>query len=100
MNHKVVWSPLEEKDFEEILFYLQKNWDPSVIESFILITETLIEQIRLNPKQFPLIYKKKNIRKCVMTVHNTLFYRFGKESIEILRLFDNRQDPKKLKFVY
>ena len=58
----------------------------------------MVYQISINPKQFPLIFKKKKIRKCVMTKHNTLFYRENKDNIDILRIFDNRQDPKKLKF--
>jgi len=33
-----------------------------------------------------------------LTKQNTLFYRENKDSIDIIRLFDTRQDPKKLKY--
>jgi len=33
-----------------------------------------------------------------VTKQNTLFYREVEKRIEILRLYDTRQDPKKLKF--
>jgi len=98
MPKKVIWSPLSEKDFDSILEYLQSNWDNKVVHNFIEIVDELLTQISNNPKQFPVIQKKKKIRKCVITKHNTLFYRDRKEFIDILRIFDNRQDPKKLRF--
>jgi plasmid stabilization system protein ParE len=98
MYKTIIWSPLAEKDFTNILLYLQEHWNEDVLENFIDITDELIEQIILNPKQFPIIHKTKKIRKCVLTKHNTLFYRIGNESVVIMRIYDNRQDPKKLKF--
>jgi len=96
MPKQIIWSPLSENDFISILEYLQENWGDKVVQGFFEITSSTIAQISANPKQFPLILKSKKIRKCVLTKHNTLFYRVGKDSVDILRLFDNRQDPKKL----
>jgi hypothetical protein len=70
-----------------------------VSENFIEITDESIKQIIINPKQFPIIKKKEKIRKCVLTKQNTLFYNIGRQSINILRIYDTRQDPKRLKFV-
>jgi len=98
MPKQIIWSPLSENDFVSILDYLQKNWDKKVVENFIEITFSAVSQISINPKQFPLIYKNKKIRKCVLTKHNTLFYRERKDFVDILRMYDNRQDPKKLTF--
>jgi plasmid stabilization system protein ParE len=99
MHRKLIWSPLAEKDFANILQYLQLNWENKVLESFIDITDRMISQILLNPKQFPIIKKKHKVRKCVLTKHNTLFYKIGLHSIYILRIYDTRQNPRKLKFV-
>jgi plasmid stabilization system protein ParE len=98
MPKQIIWSPLSENDFVSILDYLQENWDDKVVQGFIGIITSSLSQISINPKQFPLIYKSKKIRKCVLTKHNTLFYRDRKDSVDILRIFDNRQDPKKLLF--
>lgn len=98
MTKQIIWSPLAEKDFNSILDYLQNKWDNIVVRKFISITFELIHQISVNPKQFPLIYKTEKIRECVLTKHNILFYRENKTTIDILRIFDNRQDPQKLKF--
>ena len=98
MHRKVIWSKLAQNDFENILEYLHKNWDAAVLVNFIDITDIIIEQIKSNPKQFPLINKKYKVRKCVLTKQNTVFYRICKGNINILRVFDNRQDPQKLRF--
>ncbi|MDP4227341.1 MAG: type II toxin-antitoxin system RelE/ParE family toxin [Bacteroidota bacterium] len=96
MPKQVVWSPLSEGDFAMILDYLYKNWDEKVAIQFINLTESILGQIAINPRQFPIINKKKRIRKCVLTKHNTMYYRDGKSQVEILRIFDTRQDPNTL----
>ncbi len=98
MPRQVIWSPLAENDFASILQYLQENWDSVVVSKFIELTDEIIKQVTINPKQFPVIQKSKRIRKCVITKHNTLFYRERKYYIDVLRIYDTRQDPKKLKF--
>ena len=98
MPKKIIWSSLSEKDFSGIMSYLNEEWDAKVSKRFLDIIEEILEQISLNPKQFPLINKKRKVRKCVITKHNTLFYQDRKEYISILRIYDTRQDPKKLKF--
>jgi plasmid stabilization system protein ParE len=98
MPKQVIWSLLSDRDFNNILDYLLENWGSKVVTRFIDIVEDLIEQISLNPKQFPVIHKKLKVRKCVITKHNTLYYRDRRDYVDILRIFDNRQDPHKLKF--
>jgi len=39
--------------------------------------------------------KRKDIRSIILTPHNQIFYRYQENKIEILCLFDMRQDPKK-----
>ena len=96
MPEKIIWSPLAEKDFADILEYLDKEWGWKIANQFIDLLEQVLEQISINPKQFPVIFRKKKIRKCVLTKYNTLYYRFGKDRIDILRIYDRRQDPEKL----
>jgi plasmid stabilization system protein ParE len=98
MHKQIVWSPLAESDFAKILEYLNKKWDEKVTNHFIDLTEELIGQISNNPRQFPVIYKKEKIRKCVLTKHSTLFYRDSKSRVDILRIYDTRQDPETLTF--
>lgn len=98
MAKPIIWSPQSEKDLEKILVYLAKEWEESVSLKFLDLIDTLLKQIALNPRQFPVIYKPLNIRKCVITKHNTLYYRNKRSVVELVRIYDNRQDPDKLEF--
>ena len=98
MPKRIIWSPKSAQDFENILEYLEKNWDGSVALKFIELVDILLVQVSINPKQFPLIHKKLNVRKCVISKHNTLYYRNRRDYSELLRIYDNRQDPNNLKF--
>jgi len=98
MPKQIIWSPLAERDFSNILDYLDKHWERKVTANFLDLTDNFINQISQNPKQFPLIHKRKGIRKCVITKHNTLFYRDKRAKVDILRIYDTRQDPNTLTF--
>jgi plasmid stabilization system protein ParE len=98
MPKPIIWSPLSESDFAKILEYLNKNWDEKVTNQFVDLTENILKQISINTKQFPVIHKKEKIRKCVLTKHNALFYRDNKTQVDILRIYDTRQDPNTLTF--
>jgi len=98
MPKEVIWSPLSETDLGNILDYLQKEWNNEVVIGFLDNIEILIDQIAVNPKQFPLINKARKVRKCVINKQNTLFYREHKGFVELLRIFDTRQNPRKRKF--
>jgi plasmid stabilization system protein ParE len=98
MTKRIVWSPLSEKDFSNILNYLSSNWDQKVSVHFITLTQNALQQIATYPKQFPLINKIDRVRKCVLTKHNTLFYRENPTQIQILRIYDTRQNPNDLCF--
>jgi len=99
MSKPVIWSPRSEQDFSTVLDYLSQHWENKVALKFIDITDLMVRQISINPKQFPVIHMKKKIRKCVISKHNSLYYRERKDFVDILRIYDNRQDPRKLKFV-
>ena len=98
MPRKIIWSPKSEEDFENILEYLSKEWDAEITLKFVDLIDILLIQISINPRQFPLIHKSLNIRKCVISKHNTLYYRNRRNHIELLRIYDNRQDPESLRF--
>jgi plasmid stabilization system protein ParE len=98
MLREIIWSPLAEKDLGNILEYLSENWNQRVITRFLNKIDIATNQIAKVPNQYPIINRNLQVRKCVVTKQNTLFYREIEKRIEILRLYDTRQDPKKLKF--
>jgi plasmid stabilization system protein ParE len=98
MLNEIIWSPLAKEDLDNILGYLNKNWSNKIALNFIDILDGYLWQIAINPKQFPIINQNLKVRKCVVTKHNSLYYKQNNDRIEVLRLFDNRQDPDKLRF--
>ena len=96
MAKNVIWSPAAEKDLETVLDYLQSKWSNQILNRFINKIDDNIGLIIDDPKIFPLINHRLKIRKSVITKHNTLYYRETAKSIQIVRLFDSRQNPKKL----
>jgi plasmid stabilization system protein ParE len=98
MAKRVIWSPAALNDLENILDYLNHNWSETIVNKFINNIDDNIGLIIEDPIIFPLINDELKIRKSVITKHNTLFYRETSSEIQIIRLFDSRQDPKKLVF--
>ena len=93
----VIWSPSAQNDLENIADYLIHDWSIKVVTTFLERLNRIIEQIRVNPGQYPLIHRTLDVRKCILTKHNKLYYRIKSKQIEIIRIFDTRQDPDKLK---
>lgn len=96
----VILSPSAKADIENISQYLNQEWGKSVLTKFLFKVKWIINQIVINPLQYPVINSKLKIRRCVITKQNTLFYRLVNGKIEIVRIFDNRQDTNKLKIIF
>lgn len=63
MPKKIIWSPQSESDLLQIIDYLNENWEGKVAIKFIDIIDEIINQISLNPRQFPVIQKRKKNKK-------------------------------------
>ncbi|MFW5890221.1 MAG: type II toxin-antitoxin system RelE/ParE family toxin [Marinilabiliaceae bacterium] len=93
------WSKEAEDTFDEIIEYLEDNWTEKEIQNFVRKAHKVIEQIENNPYQFK-ASRFQEIRKALITKHNSLFY-FVNEADKVIELYtfwDNRQNPKKLKY--
>jgi len=97
---KIVWSKQAKIDYYKILDYLLEKWGIGVLASFIAKTDEMLEAIKKQPKSFIESAKKKNVRKALITKHNSLFYKIKpfKKEIVLLAFWDNRQNPQKLKY--
>lgn len=97
MSRKVIISKTAEKKLELLFGYLLENWSVTVKKEFIKKLDSSIAVIQNQPEIFPESKKGKGLRKCVITEQTTLYYRYNSERINIVTIFDTRQDPKKLK---
>ena len=59
MPKQIRWSLLSELDFSNILEYLEIEWGKAVVNKYIDRMEDSLNQIRNNPRQYPLINKKR-----------------------------------------
>lgn len=93
----IVWSPRADADFDKIIDYLLLEWGETVALDFADEVNKVLLVVSLMPELYPTVNKRK-VRKAVVVKQITLYYRFDEEMevIRILRLWDNRQDPKKL----
>lgn len=97
MIRKVKFTKLAEFHLAQIINYLDKNWPQEVRKVFIQNIEKSILLISKYPEAFPISKAKSGLHKYVLTPHNTIYYRINKDQIEIIMIFDNRQNPAKLK---
>jgi plasmid stabilization system protein ParE len=83
-------------DLDSVTFYLFENWGLHVLENFLALYEAKIRLIAEYPARYPFIYQALELRKAVLTKHTIILYREKPEHIEIISLFDTRQDPAKI----
>jgi plasmid stabilization system protein ParE len=94
----VFLSELAEFKLLKLSDYLLENWNLKVRNDFIQKLTAKIEQIAKQPESCPQSSDFKGLYKCVVTKQTTFYYRinFIENEIEIITVFDTRQNPDKL----
>ena len=82
---------------DNISLWLSEKWNLKVLGNFLNLYEAKIAVIARHPTRYPLIQHSTGLRKAVLTKHNIILYREKEELIEIVGIFDTRQDPKKIR---
>jgi plasmid stabilization system protein ParE len=95
-GYKIDWTNHALIELKETFDYLETNWTEKELNKLGLEIEKTLELISINPELFPKTRKKKNVRRVLVTKHNTLYYRTSNKKIEILSFFSNRKNPNKL----
>jgi plasmid stabilization system protein ParE len=93
---EIFLTAVAESNYEAITDYVFEKFGAIVTNNFIerfweaclLISET--------PEIYPFANKAKQIRKCVITKHNTIYFKEYADAVRVLVIFDTRQDPEKL----
>lgn len=97
MVYSIVFSERASKELNSTFKYLEENWSVKIAKEFSATIDIKINFIKSNPYQYPPFKNKKEIRKCVVTEQISLFYRILNDEVQIITLFDTRQDIEKLK---
>ncbi|GAA3612015.1 type II toxin-antitoxin system RelE/ParE family toxin [Flavivirga aquimarina] len=96
---KVFLSELTENKLLKLSDYILENWNLKARDKFIEKLTEKIKQISKQPESCPQSSEFKGLYKCVVTKQTTFYYRISTElnEIEIITIFDTRQNPNRLK---
>lgn len=97
MVEEVIWSAEAEDQFKKIVSYLSENWSDQEIENLIKETVRAIEYITSYPRMFRET-KRRNVHEVLLTPHNLLQYHISGNRIQIVTIWDTRQNPRKKKY--
>ena len=92
-NYTIFWTDEAIRNFENIVRYLGREWSNKEISHFKDVLNKRLSLIQKYPELFPASSKAPNLRKAVLSKHNSVFYKIADKEIFILHLFDNRQNP-------
>lgn len=95
---KVYLSELAENKLLLLVDYLLVKWNLKVKNDFIEKLTQKIEQISNQPECCPQSKDFLGLYKCVVTKQTTFYYRIflDENEIEIITIFDTRQNPSQL----
>jgi len=96
MVKPVVLTLNAKADLENISAWLAEKWNLRVLDNFLSLYESKIFVIAEYPSRYPVIHQSSKLRKAVLTKHNIILYREKEDHIEIVSIFDTRQDPEKI----
>jgi len=83
VSYSIKWLPEAERTFALVIEYLEENWTPKEVLTFIDRTDEVIKYIADRPKQY--IYSnRKDAYRVVVTKQISLFYRIKSNEIELL----------------
>lgn len=92
-RHKVYFSPLAQLKLELILQFLVEEWSTQSKTKFLKKFQEKVDQISTHPLSCIESEQLSGIRKAVVEKHTSIYYRIHKDEIEVITIFDNRQNP-------
>jgi plasmid stabilization system protein ParE len=97
MALKVSWSKEAREALVTVIAYLEENWTDKEIRKFSSKVEEQISLISIKPKTYKKSKRLLGTHECLLTKHNSLFYTYTDTYLFIVTIWDNRQEPSKLK---
>jgi len=99
MALNIFWSKHADKSFDSIITWLQSNWGEHSVSLFVKKVYEFLEIITEFPEIGSIENTDLNIRGFVIVKQITIFYQVRNEKIIILNFYDNRQRPKRKRFL-
>jgi plasmid stabilization system protein ParE len=96
-KYKLSWSAESDRRVAEIIVYTRKEWTEKEVGNFLDQLKKFETIVLRFPRIYPESQIKKGYRKAIISKQNSIIYKVDKNVIRILTVFDNRQDPGRLK---
>lgn len=100
MALEVIWSLEAEWNLRNIINHLTEEWTEKEIRNFTVRLEERLSILVENPRLCKKSERLNGTRECFLGKYNTLFYTYDNKNLNIITIWDNRQDPKKLKNIF
>lgn len=94
---EVVWSNQANAEYWGNIDYVLEKWTPKEAMVFTDKVDQIIEQLKSKKVTFKPT-NRKNIYQITVVKQITLFYEVQQNKITLLRFWNNRKNPEKLKF--
>jgi len=95
--YKIVWSDEALNNLQAIIEYIENRWTERELNHFSKLLDDNLKLIQSNPKLFPKVEKFHTLRKNIISSQTSIYYKITDNEIHLISLFDNRQNPDKLK---
>lgn len=95
---KIIWSDEAKSDYDNNISFLLENWSAAEAQEFVDEVSFILKNLPAMPEMFPSFGYKK-IHKGIVCKQISILYRISPDTIELLRFWNNYQDPDKLKGV-
>ena len=96
-TYRIIWSDLALNNLKEIVSYFEFHWTEKEIRKFAQLLDKRLASLERNPHLFPLINNSGITRRSVLSKQTSIFYQIVNHDIRLITLFDNRQNPQRLK---
>jgi len=97
MGDHLIWSTRAREEYVQLQEYLFEKWGEEIAIRVIKEINETVQRIQRSPEHYPVFLKRRKIHRCVASPQTSIFFTVDNNRIEIICLFDNRQDPKKRK---
>lgn len=92
---RIIWSPRSLKDYAKIIDYLLIEWTLKEVQKFVEQVEEVTSILKKGIVDFR-TNRFKTLHVAVISSQISIYYRIhSKSKVEIIRIWDNRQNPSK-----
>ena len=97
---EIYWTDSAKASFNNIIFYLRKEWTEREVENFVNRTAEFMAVLKRYPEMCRPSQKRKNVRIGILDKHTQIVYHYkpGKKQIEEVLFWGMKQNPAKFKY--